>query len=67
MAKIKKDTINREAFEKEMDEIKNLIHQNTDPEVIILAINNVKNRLTEYIDERDAEPFHISEWMNRIN
>ena len=64
MVKIKKETISREAFEREMDEIKNLVRQNTDPEVVVLAINNAKNRLIEYIDERDAEKFRIPEWLN---
>ena len=65
MAIVKKNTINRESFELEMDEIKNLVRQGTDPEVIVLAINNAKNRLIEYIDEKDAEPFRIPEWINQ--
>lgn len=68
MVKVKKNTISREAFEREMDEIKNLVRANTDPnfgEVLILAINNAKNRLIEYIDEKDAELFRIPEWLNQ--
>lgn len=65
MAIVKKNTINRESFEREMDEIKNLVRQGTDPEVIVLAINNAKNRLIEYIDEKDAELFRIPEWINQ--
>ena len=66
MVRVKKDTINREAFEREMDEIKNLVRQGTDPDVVILAISNAKHRLIEYVDEKDAELFRIPEWINDV-
>ena len=65
MVTVKKNTINRESFEREMDEIKNLVRHEIDPDLIILAINNCKNRLVEYVDEKDAELFRIPEWLNR--
>lgn len=65
MVKVKKETINRESFEREMDEIKNLVRQGTDPDVVILAINNAKSRLIEFIDEKDAEMFRIPDWLNQ--
>lgn len=64
--KVKKDTVNREAFEHSMDEIKNLVRQNAEPELIIQAINDTKNRLTEYIDEKEAELFRIPDWIHEI-
>ncbi len=63
MARVKKDTISREAFEQEMDRIKNLVRQGTDPELLVMAINDCKNRLIEYVDERDIELFRIPEWL----
>ena len=67
MVKIKKDTINREAFEKEMESLKSFITQNpTDSRTIVQAINDKMHKLIEYIDERDAELFRIPEWMNDV-
>ena len=67
MVKIKKDTINREAFEKEMESLKSFIAQNpTDSRTIVQAINDKMHKLIEYIDERDAELFRIPEWMNDV-
>lgn len=67
MVKIKKDTINREAFEKEMESLKSFVTQNpTDSITIVQAINDKMHKLIEYIDERDAELFRIPEWMNDV-
>lgn len=67
MVKIKKDTINREAFEKEMESLKSFVVQNpTDSRTIVQAINDKMHKLIEYIDERDAELFRIPEWMNDV-
>ena len=67
MVKIKKDTISREAFEKEMESLKSFIAQNpTDSRTIVQAINDKMHKLIEYIDERDAELFRIPEWMNDV-
>jgi hypothetical protein len=66
MVTVKKNTINREAFEREMDEIKNLVRQGTDPDVVILAINNAKSRLIEYEEKKDTDPFEIPKWMNTV-
>ena len=64
MVKIKKDTISREAFEKEMESLKSFIAQNpTDSRTIVQAINDKMHKLIEYIDERDAELFRIPEWL----
>lgn len=69
MVKIKKETISREAFEREMDEIKSFIKENSPRiefgDALIEKINNAKNRLIEYIDEKDAEKFRIPEWLNQ--
>lgn len=66
MVKVKKDTISREAFEKEMEGLKSLVAQNpTDSKIVISAINTVIHRLVDYIDERDAELFRIPDWLNR--
>lgn len=66
MVKIKKDTINREAFEKEMESLKSFIAQNpTDSRTIVQAINDKMHKLIDYIDEKDAELFRIPEWLNR--
>lgn len=64
MVTVKKNTINRESFEREMDEIKNLVRQGTDPDVVILAINHAKTRLIEYEEKKDTDPFEIPKWMN---
>lgn len=67
MVKVKKDTINREAFEKEMESLKSFLEQNPgDPRTVSQAIEAVKHKLIEYIDERDAELFRIPEWMPKI-
>lgn len=67
MVKIKKDTISREAFEKEMESLKSFVTQNpTDSRTIVQAINDKMHKLIEYIDERDAELFRIPEWMNDV-
>ena len=69
MVKIKKDTINREAFEKEMESLKSFITQNpTDSRTIVQAINDKMHKLIEYIDERDAELFRMwhSDVMTRL-
>lgn len=66
MVTVKKDTINRAAFEHEMADLKGLIRKGCDPEVIIKAINNIEHRLIEYIDERDAELFKIPAWIKTI-
>lgn len=63
MIRVKKDTISREAFEQEMDGIKNLVRQGTEPELLVMAINNCKNRLIEYVDKKDTELFRIPEWL----
>lgn len=65
MVKVKKDTINRVAFEKAMDKLKALVRQGEDPAVIVQTINDTTHELTEYIDEKDAELFHIPEWLNQ--
>ncbi len=66
MVKVKKDTINRIAFESEMESLKGFVMQNpTDPRTVVQAINNAVNKLTEYIDEKDADPFHIPDWINQ--
>lgn len=66
MVTVKKNTINRESFEREMDEIKNLVRQGTDPDVVILAIKNAKSRLIEYEEKKDTDPFEIPKWMNTV-
>lgn len=65
MAIVKKNTINREAFEQGMDMLKTLVRQGEDPEVIVKSINDITHRLIEYIDEKDAELFRIPEWINQ--
>ena len=66
MVTVKKDTINRAAFEKEMADLKGLIRSAADPEVVVKAINNAEHRLIEYISKEDAEPFKIPAWIRTI-
>lgn len=66
MVTVKKDTVNRAAFENEMDGLKTLIRSKADPDIVIKAINNIEHRLIEYIDERDAELFKIPAWIKTI-
>ena len=65
MVKVKKPTINTDAFEKEMESLKVYVMKYPeDTKGIVKAINNTKYRLIEWIDERDAELFHIPEWLD---
>ena len=66
MAIVKRDTISRQGFEEVMAELKTMVKAGADPEVIIRSINNAEHRLIQLIDEKDAEPFRIPEWMNEI-
>ena len=66
MVTVKKDTINRAAFEKEMADLKGLIRKGCDAEVIVKAVNNIEHRLIEYINKEDAEPFKIPAWIKTI-
>lgn len=66
MAIVKRDTISRQGFEEVMAELKTMVKAGADPEVIIRSINNAERRLIQLIDEKDAEPFRIPEWMNEI-
>ena len=65
MAIVKKDTIDREAFEQGMAMLKTLVRRSEDPEVVVKSINDITHRLIEYIDEKDAELFRIPEWLNQ--
>ena len=65
MATVKKDTINREAFEEAMYKIKTLVRQGEDPEVVVKSINDIMHRLIEYTDEKNTELFRIPEWLNQ--
>ena len=66
MAIVKRDMISRHGFEEVMAELKTMVKAGADPEVIIRSINNAERRLIQLIDEKDAEPFRIPEWMNEI-
>lgn len=61
--KIKKNTIDRESFEREMEQLKLFVKENNDPNSVISEINSVIRRLIDYIDERDADPFAVPEWL----
>ncbi len=61
--KVKKSTIDRESFEREMEQLKLFVKQNNDPNMVISAINTVIRRLVVYVDESKADPFAIPEWM----
>lgn len=65
--KVKKNTIDTEAFEWEMSALKQLIAQHpTNGELIVKEINNIAQRLIEFIDEKEPEPFKIPDWIHRI-
>lgn len=65
MAIVKKDTIDREAFEQGMSMLKTMVRRCEDPEVVVKSINDITHRLIEYTDEKNLEKFHIPDWINQ--
>ena len=70
MVTIKKDTINRMAFEREMHNLKQIICQHPKQDALyIREIQRIEKRLIEYVDEKhpagetQAEELRIPKWL----
>lgn len=63
MVTVKKNTIDREAFEREMSTLKDLVRSIPEAEEVTRAINKATQNLIEYVEESKADSFAIPEWL----
>lgn len=64
MVMVKKNTIDREAFEREVRALKDLVRSIPEAEEVTRAINKATQNLIEYVEESGIEPFQIPTWLN---